>query len=186
MSSLETLIANLRAWAPPEPLDDIALAAVATIVRPGKNSPEILFIERAMREGDPWSGDIAFPGGKREDFDASLLATAMRETEEEIGLRLDAAAFVVRLEDVFGRMNHYRVAQFVFVVTKETSLKINPEVASFFWEPLSKLTDPALVENVTLERGGFSFEVPSIRLGNHVLWGMTFRMTGALAAAMRL
>lgn len=180
------LVARLRAWAPPEPLDEVALAAVATIVRPGKDSPEILFIERAMRDGDPWSGDIAFPGGKREDFDASLLATAIRETKEEIGLRLDESAFVARLEDVYGRVNSYRVAQFVFVVTEETRLTVTPEVASFFWVPMSTLTDPKLVETIRLERGGHSFEVPCIRLGNHVLWGMTFRMTGALASAMRL
>jgi 8-oxo-dGTP pyrophosphatase MutT (NUDIX family) len=185
-SSLETPIANLRKWAPAEPPDEIALAAVATIVRAGKDSPEILFIERAMRDGDPWSGDIAFPGGKREDSDASLLDTAIRETREEIGLKLEQSSFVVRLEDVFGRMNHYRVAQFVFVVTEDTSFTINPEVASFFWVPMTSLIDPAVVETVTLERGGHSFDVPSIRLGDHVLWGMTFRMTGALASAMGL
>jgi 8-oxo-dGTP pyrophosphatase MutT (NUDIX family) len=185
-ASLEILIANLRAWAPPEPHDEIALAAVATIVRPGKDSPEILFIERAMRDGDPWSGDIAFPGGKREHFDASLLITAMRETREEIGLHLEESSFVVRLGDVLGLVNSYRVSQFVFVVTEENSLAVTPEVASFFWVPMTELTDPKLVETVRLERGGHSFEVPCIRLGRHILWGMTFRMTGALASAMGL
>jgi 8-oxo-dGTP pyrophosphatase MutT (NUDIX family) len=185
-TSLQNLIAKLRAWAPPEPLDERALAAVATIVRPGKDSPEILFIERALREGDPWSGDIAFPGGKREDFDSSLLATAIRETREEVGLHLEESSFVARLEDVYGRVNSYRVAQFVFVVTEETSLRVTAEVASFFWVPLSELTDPKLVETIRLERGGHSFEVPCIRIGRHVLWGMTFRMTGALASAMGL
>jgi 8-oxo-dGTP pyrophosphatase MutT (NUDIX family) len=184
IGSFENRIAKLRAWAPPEPLDQRALAAVATIVRPGDDGPEILFIERAMRDGDPWSGDIAFPGGKREDFDASLLATAIRETKEEVGMHLEESSFVARLEDVLGLVNSYRVAQLVFVVTEEQELNLSPEVASYFWVPMNELVDPKLVETVRLERGGHVFEVPCIRIGRHILWGMTFRMTGALASAM--
>lgn len=185
-AALEKLIASLRAWAPPEPFDQKALAAVATIVRPGNDGPEILFIERAMRDGDPWSGDIAFPGGKHEVFDASLLATAIRETREEVGMHLEESSFVARLEDVLGLVNSYRVAQFVFVVPEKQELTITPEVASYFWTPMNQLTDPKLVETIRLERGGHSFEVPCIRIGRHILWGMTFRMTGAVASAMGL
>ena len=49
-------------------------------------------------------------------------------------------------------MNSYRVAQFVFVVTEETRLTVTPEVASYFWVPMSTLTDPTLVETIRLER----------------------------------
>ena len=62
-------------------------AAVAAILRPGPQ-PEMLFILRASKDGDPWSGHMAFPGGHRESSDASLRATAERETWEEIGLDL--------------------------------------------------------------------------------------------------
>jgi 8-oxo-dGTP pyrophosphatase MutT (NUDIX family) len=183
--SLTPLIEELRTWRASSPHDEVALAAVATILRAGTSSPEVLFIERAMREGDPWSGDVAFPGGKREKSDDSLQATAMRETLEEIGLKLDPESFVVRLEDVFGRVNGYRVAQFVFVVNEEHALTLNAEAVSAFWIPMTTLVAPELVENVTIERGGVAFEVPCIRLGEKILWGMTFRMTRALAEAMR-
>lgn len=184
--ALELLVERLRAFRSPTPQGDIALAAVATILRDGEDGPEVLFIERAHREGDPWSGDIAFPGGKREKADDSLLAAAVRETMEEIGLVLPATSFVVRLDDVFGRTNGYRVAQFVFVVSETAELTANPEVASFFWTPLSMLIQPERVETISLERMGFKFDVPCIRLGAHVLWGMTYRMTHALAEAMGL
>ena len=61
---------------------------MAIITRQGKYGEEILFIERATRTGDPWSGHIAFPGGKKQDNDNSICATAIRETQEEIGLNL--------------------------------------------------------------------------------------------------
>ncbi len=158
---------------------------MATIVRAGASSPEVLFIERARREGDPWSGDVAFPGGKREKFDASLRATAERETFEEIGLVLDPSSFVVRLEDVFARVNHYRVAQFVFVLGDDHGLNLNGEVVSAFWIPLTTLVAPEPLENVTIQRGGYTFDVPCIRLGERILWGMTLRMSRALAEAMK-
>ena len=145
----------------------------------------MLFIERATREGDPWSGDVAFPGGKREKTDESLQATAMRETLEEIGLKLDPSSFITRLDDVFGRVNGYRVAQFVFVVNEEHALNLNGEVVSAFWIPLTTLVAPERIENVTIVRGGYTFEVPCIRLGERILWGMTLGMSRALAEAMK-
>ena len=78
-------------------------AAVAIILREasmdGAEQTEVLFIQRAERPGDPWSGQMAFPGGHREDSDISLQAAAMRETNEEIGLSLDNA-------DYLGALNH--------------------------------------------------------------------------------
>ena len=185
---LARLTEALRAWPSDAGNDETALAAVATIVRPGELSPEVLYIARAVRAGDPWSGDVAFPGGKREPEDASLVATAIRETFEEVGLVLSPESFVVRLGDVVGRSNGFRVAQFVFVLDERASLEAKPEpnaeVAALFWIPIATLVDASLVKTVTIERIGSKFDVPSIALGEHTLWGMTFRMTQQLAQAM--
>src|SRR5437868_134308 len=76
-------------------------AAVAAVLRQGEIEPEVLFIHRAEHPLDPWSGHMAFPGGRVEPQDASEQAAAERETEEEVGLRLaEAAVRAGRLNDL--------------------------------------------------------------------------------------
>lgn len=164
-----------------------AAAAVASIFRQGPAGPEILFIERATREGDPWSGHIAFPGGKRDPADASLLATAVRETREEVGLRLPDASLVVRFDDFFAYTNGYQVAQFVFALEGDGgALAPNGEVAGVMWTPLAVLVAPENASTFVFVRDGMRMELPSVRLGEHVLWGMTYRMTQSLLEAIAL
>ena len=84
-----------------QPVDGSAFSGVGTIhaavillLRPAAKatageadgSAEVLFIRRAQREGDPWSGHIAFPGGRPAAADPDLLAVAVRETTEEVGI----------------------------------------------------------------------------------------------------
>ena len=71
-----------------EPKPSTRQAAVAIIMRETQRGPEILFIQRAVKEGDPWSGHMAFPGGHKDPVDDSLQDAAMRETLEETGLSL--------------------------------------------------------------------------------------------------
>src|SRR5262245_34151321 len=88
----ETLIAGLRtrlsASREARPADFGERAAVAAILLPRDDTFEILLIRRAERPTDLWSGHMAFPGGRRSPEDRDLLATAVRETEEEVGLDL--------------------------------------------------------------------------------------------------
>jgi 8-oxo-dGTP pyrophosphatase MutT (NUDIX family) len=155
-------------------------AAVASILRQGMDDVELLLIKRAERQGDPWSGHVAFPGGKREAADASLLSTAMRETEEEVGLRLEPRSFVARLHDVRARMDGYKVAHFVFrLEDRAVSLAMSPEVAAVLWVPLATLAEVERADDEAPARRGF----PSVKLGDYVLWGMTYRMVGHLLDA---
>ena len=80
--------------------EDTRQAAVAVILRDSGEHTEVLFILRATKQGDPWSGHMAFPGGHWEDQDKSLRETAARETMEEIGLDLSHAAFLGELDAV--------------------------------------------------------------------------------------
>src|SRR5207249_11060459 len=78
-------------------------AAVAVVLHDGNDGIEALFIHRAVRAGDTWSGQIAFPGGRREPTDADLRATAIRETREEIGVDLSNAERLGVLDDLYPR-----------------------------------------------------------------------------------
>lgn len=88
--------------APTLDLDVKRQAAVALVLRQAKNGVEVLFIQRAVAERDPWSGQIAFPGGGRETSDRDLVDTAVRETGEETAVRIDHKLLAVHLLDQQG------------------------------------------------------------------------------------
>jgi 8-oxo-dGTP pyrophosphatase MutT (NUDIX family) len=175
--ALSTLREKLRSHPGPTEAVDDAQAAVAAILKPGPLGAEVLLIKRADREGDPWSGHLAFPGGKREATDSSLLVTSIRETKEEVGLTLPSSSFVVRLEDVRARTNGYKVAEFVFTLdASSVVLEANEEVQDTLWVPLERIALSQGKDTMPWTVAGQTIELPCVKLGNHVLWGMTHRM----------
>jgi 8-oxo-dGTP pyrophosphatase MutT (NUDIX family) len=156
-------------------------ASVAMILRDVDGMPEILFIERARREGDPWSGHMAFPGGRIE-ADEPAQRAAERETFEEVGISLDGARILGRLDDLRGRHaaapdRGMVISAFVFHLEKPGPVKTNWEVEQAFWFPVPALLDPERhVEYPVMHRGKNSF--PGILVGEpdrHVVWGLTYR-----------
>jgi 8-oxo-dGTP pyrophosphatase MutT (NUDIX family) len=173
----------LAARAPAEATEE-ASAAVASILRDGAEGAELLFIHRAEREGDPWSGHLAFPGGKRETIDGTLRDTAVRETLEEVGLELPRECLVTRLGDVRARIGGYRVAQYVFTLdVPDRALTANAEVASMTWRSIERLARKEGAGTLTYRSHGYSVELPCLRWDGHELWGMTYRMTMQLLEA---
>jgi 8-oxo-dGTP pyrophosphatase MutT (NUDIX family) len=179
---ISTVRARLRGRAADEAAD-VAKAAVAAILREGARGAELLFIKRAEREGDPWSGHIAFPGGKREPEDATLLDTATRETREEVGVDLPPGAFLARMRDVVGNTNGFRVAHYVFAPAPTTTTE-SAEVAAVIWVPLEAIAAREGAGIYRFVRGDYSIELPCLRWGEHTLWGMTYRMTMNLLEAL--
>ena len=155
------------------------VAAVALILRNGTIGLEVLFIERARHAGDPWSGDLGFPGGKVEADDAGPREAAERETWEEIGLDLRTAQYLGRLDEVVGATLPVRVTCFVYGVAGEVAPCLNREVHDAFWVRLADLVDPVRRVGVPVRFRGEMLPRPAIRLpqpGKPVLWGLTYRL----------
>ena len=154
-------------------------AAVAMILCQVVDDLEILFIQRAAHDLDPWSGHIAFPGGKLEEGE-HVCQTAKRETQEEIGIDLDVGCYLGRLSDIVGTNLPVRVSCCVFGMDRDALIpSLSDEVSDVFWARLSDLRDSArhLLADVSFDHR--KLEVPAIRLpgdGKPVLWGITYRL----------
>jgi len=154
-------------------------AAVALVLAGSGDGLAVLFIERAARAGDPWSGQIALPGGRRDPLDADLRATAMRETREETGVDLTLAESLGALDDLYPRtplLPPVVVRPFVFAVEGPLDITPSDEVRSAFWVPLAVLRSPDTRREVTLDLRGERRTFPAYALGEHVIWGMTERI----------
>lgn len=151
-----------------------AVAAILTV----QADPSLLLIERVSHDRDPWSGHIAFPGGRIEVDDGSTQAAAERETREEVGLDLGQASGLGRLDDITGSTIPLCVACHVYGIDSIPDLELNYEVADAFEVRLSDLADRARWLDATFEIRGESGTYPAIDLGldgKPLLWGLTYR-----------
>lgn len=144
-------------------------AATALVLTDTDAGPAVLMIRRVTRVGDRWSGDMALPGGKRDPGDVDVVHTAARETWEETRVRVGDP--VGRLDDLEGRPLGQRIATVVFTVDGRPEPVPEPaEVAEAVWLPLAALADDA---NRTWHRYGNVVPLPSITVGEHMIWGLT-------------
>jgi 8-oxo-dGTP pyrophosphatase MutT (NUDIX family) len=153
-------------------------AAVALVLRGGP-SFDFLLIKRATSERDPWSGQMALPGGRWETTDSGLLHTARRETLEETGLNLEALGVPLgRLPDVVPASPHIRplrIAPYVFGVPASAEARIaSHEVHSVHWVPVATLNDEAARSEIRIERPGFNKKFPSYHVVGEHVWGLTY------------
>ena len=143
---------------------------------------KLLFIKRATNPRDNWSGHLAFPGGKKEDSDASLLDACLRELYEEVGLRLNPSALIGSLDDIQARQRGHLVEFFIqpFIFYLEEVPKLfacENEVAEVMWVGLEHLRDEANRADFVYQRDGESMSFPGIRfLNGDILWGLTYMM----------
>ena len=156
-------------------------AAVALVLQPKVSGLRALFILRAKKEGDPWSGQMALPGGHRETIDTDLVETARRETHEEIGLDLNQAGRY--LGSLAGIRANPR-AGFDLVVTpqvfaledKAVPLQPNEEVAEVLWGNLDEMISGRSLTDASFPEFQREGTFPGYQVGAQVVWGLTFRM----------
>ncbi len=156
-------------------------AAVAIIIRTNENHhKELLMIKRAERIGDPWSGDMAFPGGKTSQEDPNAYQTALRELEEEIGLPADNLEDAGRLSDQLTKthsgLRPLVVSSFVFKLSKETQFTLNHEVAETVWLPISHFKTPTNRQSMFWKVKGTQIKMPCYWYQNYRVWGLSLRM----------
>mgnify|MGYP006257044515 CR=1 FL=1 len=158
-------------------------ACVAIILRGPMDNLEVGLIQRANDPNDRWAGHIAFPGGKKEESDFSDLATALRETFEEVGIDLLPEELVGRLDDIQARKQgtllEFFIRPFVFFTERDFEIKLDQsEVAEFFWFSLNDLRSAEKQTTYNLHRDSVRINLPAIDVGKELpLWGLTYMMT---------
>lgn len=154
-------------------------AGVTLVLRP-RTEIELLLIKRAERETDPWSGHMALPGGRRDPIDQDLLETALRETEEETGVIAKTGQLLGALDEIQpgnARLPAIAIAPYVVAVSTDTVAYPDArEVDATLWVPLSALRHPGAVSEILIEMEGDRRAFPSLRYGEHVIWGLTHRI----------
>lgn len=178
LAALRDALADRRPFRGPRDRS-LAEAAVLLLVRPA-DPLELLLIERAEKEGDPWSGHMALPGGRREPRDADLLATALRETDEETGIVVPHGHVLGGLDELrpsARRRFSITVTPFVAAVPLDTRPVPAPaEVETALWVPLPHLASDEAVDEILIELEGESLALPALSYQEYVIWGLTHRI----------
>ena len=147
----------------------------------------ILMIKRAEHKGDPWSGHMAFPGGRCEAFDKNGLATAKREMHEEVGFDIDDAEHKPLKGEWLGRLSDIStlrritpramvVTPYVFSVADKPILEENYEVAETVWIPLTYFSDINNRSIHSIEYKQRTINLPCYRYEGKIIWGMSLSM----------
>lgn len=190
LASLTARLSRLpRPAASPTPGARASVAAILRDAGPGRDA-ELLLIRRAERDGDPWSGHMAFPGGRRDAADATPLATAVRETREEVGIDLEAhGSLLAELPELpavaRGRPTGLIITPFVHALHRDVTLAFDPdEVAEALWAPLGPLARGEGAGVMAYEHEGQPLELPCLHVEGRVVWGLTYRMLQMLFEAL--
>mgnify|MGYP006230791863 FL=1 len=122
------------------------------------------------------SGEVSFPGGKRDEIDASLEKTALREANEEIGLNANDAKFLGRLDYLVSRHN-IEVNPIIFSINKEPQFVPNEEIEAVFTVPISFLINKKNLQKDIVEKHGKRWFVPQWQYKNFKIWGLTAMIT---------
>jgi 8-oxo-dGTP pyrophosphatase MutT (NUDIX family) len=158
-------------------------AAVSAILRQEDPGLEVLLIRRAEREGDLWSGHMAFPGGRSDPADLDLLETAIRETKEEVGVDLRRDSELLgRLDEVpvtgRGLPTGLALSPYVFLLHGAPQpIPADPaEVAEVIWAPIGPMLSGVAATSYPFMFEGTRHDMPAFDVQGHMVWGLTYRM----------
>jgi 8-oxo-dGTP pyrophosphatase MutT (NUDIX family) len=153
------------------------LAAVLIPLTHRDGALEVLYTRRSDRLTSH-SGQVAFPGGRFDLRDADLMAAALRETHEEVGIEPHQVRVLGAFAGLRTRSTNIAVTPFVGVIEGDPVLRPDPkEVAEIFSVPLEALSDPRFRGRHRWKRDGSISEFPAILYAGQVIWGLTYSLT---------
>jgi 8-oxo-dGTP pyrophosphatase MutT (NUDIX family) len=166
----QSLIEKLTKQLSPKPWSH-AQAAVAILVKPNQNDLEFFLVKRAEVDDDPWSGDMAFPGGKKNFQDQTLVDTAIREVLEETSIDLSKREVIGFIEPIYSSVRKSLAVQpVVYQFVDYPEVILNYELTKFIWAPLSEIKKG---KTKSIIKG---WEGPVYKVQGETVWGLTFRM----------
>jgi 8-oxo-dGTP pyrophosphatase MutT (NUDIX family) len=160
----------------------VARASVAMVLAESGDEVDLLLIHRATRDDDPWSGHMAFPGGRRDPGDADVVHTAVRETLEEVGIDLGGGGRLLAHLDELRAVARHRpldlvITPVVFALARKQDPKPNPrEVAGAIWVPLSFFHRPEATGVYRRTLDGVENQYPCYEYQGYQIWGLTYRI----------
>jgi 8-oxo-dGTP pyrophosphatase MutT (NUDIX family) len=161
-----------------EPPKDAKVAAVMLILHQPSDNQEwhTLLIQRTAHPHDRHSGQISFPGGRQEPQDADLMATALRESEEEVGMGASTLQVVGKLTDLYIPVSNFLVHPFVAISHEPIQIRTQPsEVQSVLLPAVGHFMDPENIKRKTIQMGaGMNLlDVPCYQYKDQTIWGAT-------------
>jgi len=151
--------------------DETAHAAVAIILRENEGTVEALLVKRAIREGDSWSGHMAFPGGRRSPRDGNISETARRETIEETAIDLDDCTPIGVMGPITSTVApDLKVLPLIYACEETPGITLNEELEASYWFPLEDMRNSKGTSQI------HGREFPAYLVGGQVIWGLTYRM----------
>jgi len=158
-----------------KPQEGLPKAAVLIAVT-DEDSPKIIYTLRSNKVSSH-QGEVSFPGGMQEESDMSLIMTALRESEEEIGLPQNCVEILGSLDTMVSRFN-VSVTPFVGVIPGGVELNTtSQEIEACFRVPLSFLLKDKRYRNDEVSRNGETFYMPAYKYSSYVIWGLTAMIT---------
>jgi 8-oxo-dGTP pyrophosphatase MutT (NUDIX family) len=181
----ETMAPHPRSMLPENRDKPIKEAGVLGLVYPDVVGYSIILTRRTDHLGTH-SGQISFPGGKKDPQDTDFIATALRETCEELGVCDDEITILGKLNHFYIPPSHFTVYPTIGSVAYKPTCFPNPhEVAEVIYFPLAELLNPHIKGVDEAEMRGVKIRLPYYLFGEHKIWGATAAMLGELEQRLR-